>query len=158
MSWCWYRFIKNFRPEVPFNHIGHLGPIRVVRSCILLQSVPIARFLKPYLVEDQLHLPLYLKAIQNFQVRLHRKYYRYFQFIMISFIKKLFSLPLPGSKLGSPSSVHGSVIYRCHYLSMCMYQLSRDLKNSIETIHPVGKAWCTPFPVLLNVCISWSLV
>ena len=131
---------KNFRLEVPFNHIGHLGPIRIVRSCILLQSVPIARFLKPYLVEDQLHLPLYLKTIQNFQVRLHRKYYRYFQFIMISFIKKLFSLPLPGSKLGSPSSVHGSVIYRCHYLSMCMYQLSRDLKNSIKKIHPAGKA------------------
>ena len=120
---------KNFRPEVPFNHIGHLGPIRVVRSCILLQSVPIARFLKPSLVEDQLHLPPYLKPIQNFQVRLHRKYYRYFQFITISFIKKLFSLPLPGSKLGSPSSVHGSVIYRCHYLSMCMYQLSRDFKE-----------------------------
>ena len=78
---------KNFRLEVPFNHIGHLGPIRSVRFCILLQSAPIARFLKPYLVEDQLHLPLYLKAIQNFQVRLHRKYYRYFQFIMIRFIK-----------------------------------------------------------------------
>ena len=64
---------KNFRLEVPFNHIGHLGPIRSVRSCILLQSVPITRFLEPYLVEDQLHLPLYLTTIQNFQVRLHRK-------------------------------------------------------------------------------------
>ena len=92
---------KNFRPEVPFNHIGHLGPIRVVRSCILLQSVPIARFLKPYLVEDQLHLPLYLKTIQNFQVRLHRKYYRYFQFIMIRLIKR-YSLRRPRAASWGP--------------------------------------------------------
>ena len=104
------QIIKNFGLEVLFNHIGHLGPIRSVRSCTLLQSVQITGSLKPYLVEDQLHLPLYLKAIQNFQVRLHRKYYRYFQFIMISFIKKLFCLPFPGSRLGSPSSVHGSVV------------------------------------------------
>ena len=72
--------------------------------------------------------------------------------------KKVFPPPPPGSKLGSccvwnsclsvlngqtlgsPRGIQGSVIYRCHYLSMCMYQLSRDLKNSIKKIHPAGKA------------------
>ena len=35
-----------------------LGPIGSVRSCTLLQSVQITRFLKPHLVEYQLHPPL----------------------------------------------------------------------------------------------------
>ena len=168
---------KNYAPWNTLKRIEHISPSRSVRSGTLFPAVQITRFLKPHFSRVSFTAsPFFERQSRIFKWEWARKYCRYFQFIMVRFIKKVFPLPLPSSGLVSCCiwdpclSVRNGQI-RVHPVTYrgplytdviaCLFACISGqgiLKNSIKKIHPVGKAWCTPFPVLHNVHTSWSLV